>query len=193
MSVIAEPAYPTPRRKQTSTAAEEHSDSIHLRRSGRARQRQLWRQKRNRWLGGMARVLTSLWLIMGAFFPVIFYGYTSTRAAPSHPASPGRMANKNTSGTVLSIAQPSVTPTPEPQMPTATFYPSPTATQTATPLPPSLIQATAWQATLEQAAAFSYATQTQASGQYAATQTALPPILTANALERAATATAVAK
>jgi hypothetical protein len=55
-----------------------------------------------------------------------------------------------------------------------------------------LLQATAWQATLDQAAAASHATQTLVAGNYAATQAALPPTLTAMAQERQATATQIA-
>jgi hypothetical protein len=77
--------------------------------------------------------------------------------------------------------------------PTPTQTPTPAATTTpsatATPLPAHLLQATAWQATLEQAAADSHATQTLVAGNYAATQTALPPTLTAMAQARQATAT----
>ena len=77
--------------------------------------------------------------------------------------------------------------------PTPTETPTPAASATptasATPLPARLQEATAWQATLEQAAADSHATQTLVAGNYAATQTALPPTLTAMAQERQATAT----
>jgi hypothetical protein len=77
--------------------------------------------------------------------------------------------------------------------PTSTATPTPDATSTptatATPLPAHLLLATAWQATLEQAAADSHATQTLVAGNYAATQTALPPTLTAMAHSRQATAT----
>lgn len=78
------------------------------------------------------------------------------------------------------------TPTPS-QAPTATSTPTPTAT--ATPLPAHLQQATAWQATLDQAVVASHATQTLVADNYEATQTALPPTLTAMAQERQATAT----
>lgn len=75
---------------------------------------------------------------------------------------------------------------------TATPTPTPTPTATPTPLPPYLAQATAWQATLDQAAAASHATQTLVAANYAATQTALPPTLTAMAQDRQATATQIA-
>jgi hypothetical protein len=75
----------------------------------------------------------------------------------------------------------------------STATPTPAATSTpaatATPLPAHLLQATAWQATLEQAAAASHATQTLVASNYAATRTALPPTLTAMAQSRQATAT----
>jgi hypothetical protein len=79
---------------------------------------------------------------------------------------------------------PTATPT-ETSTPAATYTP----TATPTPLPAHLQQATAWQATVEQAAFNSHATQTMVAGNYAATQTALPPTLTAMAQNRQATAT----
>jgi hypothetical protein len=79
-----------------------------------------------------------------------------------------------------------LTSTPS-RTPTPTTTSTPTAT--ATPLPAHLLQATAWQATLQQAADNSHATQTLVAGNYAATQTALPPTLTAMAQSRQATAT----
>jgi hypothetical protein len=79
---------------------------------------------------------------------------------------------------------PTIIPTETPT-PMATHTP----TASATPLPAHLQQATAWQATVEQAAYDSHATQTLVAGNYAATQTALPPTLTAMAQQRQATAT----
>jgi hypothetical protein len=89
-------------------------------------------------------------------------------------------------GNPVRSAMPTASPTP---LATASATTTPTPTATPTPLPPALLQATAWQATLDQAAAASHATQTLVADNYAATQTALPPTLTAMAQDRYATAT----
>lgn len=74
---------------------------------------------------------------------------------------------------------------------TATLYARPSATPT--PLPPTILAATAWQATLAQAVIRSHNIQTANAIEYSATQAALPPLLTEMAGERAAIATQTAQ
>jgi hypothetical protein len=157
---------------------------------GRARRRQLRRQRRKRWLSQAVRVFALVWLLAGAVLPLLIHTYTNTQAASANPVSQGRAVMQMLPETAISAGYMAATPTWLPPTQTATATLFPTASPTSTPLPAGLIQATAWQATLDIAAGFSHATQTQAAGQYRATQTALPPILTANALDREATATA---
>lgn len=186
MTIVAEPAHPVagknrlPQQRQPGPLAY----------NGLARRRQQRRQDRKLWLGSALRLGASFWLMMGMLLPVIMHRYTNTQAAAQGFSLQQRPAGHKTYNLSVSASQPSPSPTLAVPVPTATATFVPTTTPTATPLPAHLIQATAWQATLEQAAVYSHATQTQAAGQYAATQTALPPILTANALDRAATATA---
>lgn len=78
-------------------------------------------------------------------------------------------------------------------LPPATSTPAPSLTPTATQLPPELVVATAWQATLDRAVVRSHAMQTANAIEYRATQTALPPILTAMAEERSVVATQTAQ
>ncbi len=124
--------------------------------------------------------------------PLLLYQYTNTHAQVASIEAYGPLhairIRQSESPSNTPYAAGLLLPSPTSPPPTATATPTliPTATPTPTPLSARLVQATAWQATLDQAAAFSHATQTQAAGQYAATQTALPPILTANAIDRAA-------
>ena len=74
-------------------------------------------------------------------------------------------------------------------MPTLTPTPTPSPSPTAIPLTETQVIATAWQATVEQAASFSHATQTQVIEKFSATQTSLPPTLTVMAQDRDAAAT----
>jgi hypothetical protein len=183
MALIEGQAYP-------NAVIASHAD--HAARTGRARRRQMRRQSRQSWVGGGVRLFAMIWLMVGMLLPAGMHRYTVTQAATInskwqlHPAP-------LTGGTPVSEGPLTSSPTPMLPTPTSTASPSPTATPTATPLPAHLVQATAWQATLDLAADYSHATQTQAAGQYAATQTALPPVLTANALNRAATSTAAVR
>jgi hypothetical protein len=190
MANIAGPAYPLT--GGNCPHPDGHAGSRHqeqVARNGRARRRQLRRHSAKRWLDGTIRMGAIFWLVAGMLLPLIMHRYTNTQAAPAisgwqrHPTA-------HITSPQIAAGIHAASPTTEPLLPTATASPTPTATPTPTPLPAHLIQATAWQATLDQAAVFSHATQTQAAGQYSATQTALPPILTANALDRAATSTA---
>ena len=160
---------------------------------GRARGRQLKRKNKKRWLGDVVRLFAASWLLFGMLMPVILYRSSITEAAPDNSTWTQRSAAPKTGSTAVSAGIPLLTPTLTTPIPTATATPAPTSAPTSTPLPAHLVQATAWQATLEMAASYSYATQTQAAGQYSATQTAIPPILTANALDRAATSTAATR
>ena len=160
---------------------------------GRARRRQLRRQRRKHWLSGALRLFALLWLLSGALLPFVMHQYTNTKAATVESVSQEGSLGQLPVSTAIFAGEIAASPTSS--LPTRTATPTllPTATPTPTALPERLIQATAWQATLDQAAGFSHATQTQAAGQYAATQTALPAILTANAIERNATATAAVR
>jgi hypothetical protein len=162
-------------------------------RTGWARRRQLQRQNRERWLARLIHLGAIGWLVMGMLLPLVMYRYSITQAAPANSNWQRHSAARKPGSTAISAGILAASPTLKTPLPTATASPSPTATPTATALPAHLLQATAWQATLDQAAIYSHATQTQAAGQYAATQTALPPVLTANALDRAATSTAAAR
>ncbi len=136
----------------------------------RQRRRQSWHKGAGMPLGMLALTLLGLALL---FSPIAAKGQPSiTDASTFLPAKTGLSPSPTPTAT-----QP--TPTPSP-----TFTPAPTAT----PLPPSLVTATAWQEVYQRALINSHATQTQAAGSYAATQTALPPLLTAMAEERAAAA-----
>jgi hypothetical protein len=193
MANIAGPAYPLTGGNcphPDSLAGSRRQDQVA--RTGRARRRQLRRHSAKRWLDATIRMGAIFWLVTGMLLPLIMHRYTNTQAATAN-TSWQRHPTARTTSLQISAGIPAASLTAEPLLPTATASPSPTATPTPTPLPAHLIQATAWQATLDQAAMFSHATQTQAAGQYAATQTALPPILTANALDRAATSTAVVR
>jgi hypothetical protein len=149
---------------------------------GAARLRQKRRQSWRRWgavpLGILALTVIGLALL---FQPVAVMGQPSMAEAPA--SLPATVCPWPTRGLCYSPT-PTSTATSFPPTPTPTFTPSPTAT----PIPPSLVTATAWQEVLEQALSNSRATQTRAAGSYAATQTALPPLLTAMAQDRAATA-----
>jgi hypothetical protein len=79
------------------------------------------------------------------------------------------------------------TPTSSPA-PTLTLTPTPSPSSTATSLTESQVIATVWQATVDQAASFSHATQTQVVEKLSATQTSLPPTLTVMAQDRDAIA-----
>ena len=190
MQALTRPSHPTSVRQ---TARYRPDPRI---RHGAARQRQLRRQRRRRWLGGLTRGFALVWLLVGALLPMVMHSYSGTQAAPEAPGSQDHSRVEKLPGIdklshlAISASQSSTTSTPTH---TATPTPLPTATPTPTALPLRLRQATAWQATLDSAAGLSHATQTQAAGQYAATQTALPPILTANAIEREITATAAVR
>jgi hypothetical protein len=154
--------------------------------TGRARARRLKRQQRKSRLPLLGTGFFALGLIAVLWFFTLFAGdiggivlaaelipesWETTQFVPTDPATP--------------------TATHRPTN-TATITPSPTPTNTATPLPHNLVTATAWQATLDQAIANSHAMQTQNVLKDAATQTALPPLLTAMASNRNAIATQTA-
>ena len=154
--------------------------------TGRARARRLKRQQRKSRFPLLGTGFFALGLIAVLCFFTLFAGDISgivlaaelipdtretTKLAPTNPTTP------------TATHQPTNTPT---------ITPSPTATSTATPLPNSLVTATAWQATLDQAITNSHAMQTQNVLKDAATQTALPPLLTAMASDRSAIATQTA-
>ncbi len=73
----------------------------------------------------------------------------------------------------------------DPPLPTSTWLP----TATPSPLPPSLVQATAWQSTIDAAAAASHLQQTADASRYQATQTAISARFTAVASSRQFTPT----
>ncbi|MEJ2709616.1 MAG: hypothetical protein P8074_18540 [Anaerolineales bacterium] len=154
--------------------------------TGRARARRLKRQQRKSRLPLLGTGFFALGLIAVLWFFTLFAGdisgivlaaelipesWETTQFIPTDPFTP--------------------TATHHPTN-TATITPSPTPTNTATPLPHSLVTATAWQATLDQAIANSHAMQTQNVLKDFATQTALPPLLTAMASDRNAIATQTA-
>jgi predicted RNA-binding Zn-ribbon protein involved in translation (DUF1610 family) len=146
-------------------------------RTGAARLRRERRRKRKRLALPMALIAMA-----AVFMALLLYP----------PGAMGREAGVDGVDPYNASAAPTLAALPSASnTPVATATPTMIATPTATPtpLPPNLAQATAWQATLEQAAADSHATQTLVAGNYAATQTALPPTLTAMAQERQATAT----
>ena len=191
MAVIVGQGYPLNRRNRPSF---DSGDTNRAREAyGWARRRQLRRQRRKRWLGGAVRLFTILWLLAGALLPLMMHQYSITQAAPVASLPQESQLEQLPANSVVPAGINAASPTSVPPTRTATPTTIPTATPTPTALPERLVQATAWQATLDQAAGFSHATQTQAAGQYAATQTALPAIITANALERNATATAAVR
>ena len=191
MAVIANSGYPTADRNRPGIDNDEPNRTRQA--YGQARRRQLRRQRRKRWLGGTLRLFALLWLLGGVLLPFAMHQYTNTQAAAVESVSQEGSLGQLPARTAVFAIEIAASPTFS--LPTQTATPTllPTATPTPTALPKRLIQATAWQATLDQAAGFSHATQTQAAGQYAATQTALPAILTANAIERNATATAAVR
>lgn len=85
---------------------------------------------------------------------------------------------------ITSILEPSTSPTPG-----NTPTPSPTPPLMPTPLPPSLLQATTWQSTLDAAADYSHLQETANAVRFQATQTAISIRFTALANDRQATAT----
>jgi len=190
MTALTEHVYPRPGNQTEKASKKYHRTASHGNHYGRARRRQLIRQRRKRWFGDILRGFALVWLLCGAILPLVFYSYTISQAAQTeYPFKNHSTRPRLTDAPIYAIMQ---GPLPTTLAPTFTETPTsmPTATPTPTPLPPILIQATAWQATLDTALGYSRATQTQAAGQYAATQTSLPPVLTANALERSVTATA---
>jgi hypothetical protein len=184
MEAATQPSIPKPVRRTV-----EYRPDPRIR-YGAARRRQGRRQRQRRWLGGLARGFALVWLLSGAMLPVMMHSYRVTQAAPVESPSQDHFRLEKLSKVASSVEILPVTAAPTQ---TATPTPLPTATPTPTILPPILIQATAWQATLDTAEGLSHATQTQAAAQYATTQTALPPILTANAVERENTATAAVR
>jgi hypothetical protein len=153
---------------------------------GRARARRLKRQQRKSLFPLLGTSFFALGLIAVIWIFTLFAGdingivlaaelipesWEATQLAPTNPTSP------------TATHYPTNTPT---------ITPSPTPTNTATPLPHSLVTATAWQATLDQAIVNSHAMQTQNVLKDAATQTALPPLLTVMASDRSAIATQTA-
>jgi hypothetical protein len=167
-----------------------HATSVNPPVIGAARMRRERRLKRKRMALPMVLIgLTAVFLALLVYPHAVKGESTSEQVetAVSEMAKPITVVQAAYPIATDTSAQPAtMTPIPS-QTPTTTATPTPTAT--ATPLPAHLQQATAWQATLEQAAAASHATQTLVAGNYEATQTALPPILTAMAQERQATAT----
>jgi hypothetical protein len=160
---------------------------------GAARLRQARRRKRRQAV--LPLTLTGLLAVLLALL-VYPRGVLGQSAAPASPPPssisrpPETFERSNVAAIQRSFPVPGLPPSSQIEIrnsppPTST----PTPTPTATPLPAHLLQAAAWQATLEQAAAASHATQTLVAGNYAATQAALPPTLTAMAQERQATAT----
>jgi DNA-directed RNA polymerase subunit RPC12/RpoP len=134
--------------------------------TGRARARRLKRQQRKSRLPLLGTGFFALGLIAVLWFFTLFAG--------------------DISGIVLAAEL-----IPE-SWETTQFIPTDPFTPTATPLPHNLVTATAWQATLDQAIANSHAMQTQNVLKDFATQTALPPLLTAMASDRNAIATQTA-
>lgn len=154
--------------------------------TGRARARRLKRQQRKNRFPLLGTGFFALGLIAVLCFFTFFAGDISgiVSAAELIPES-----WEATQLTPTAPITPSATHHPTN---TPTITPSPTPTNTATPLPQSLVTATAWQATLDQAIANSHTMQTQNVLKEAATQTALPPLLTSMASDRMANATQTA-
>jgi DNA-directed RNA polymerase subunit RPC12/RpoP len=161
-------------------------DSTHNPGLGRARARRLKRQQHKSRLtfvrtGFLALgMIAALWLIT-SFAPQISGIVLAADLVPDtwepSPFTPTNTASPTR--TTYPTHTPTTTPTPLP-------------TQTPTPLPQSLLTATAWQTTLDQAIVNSHAMQTQNVLKEAATQTALPPLLTAMAEDRISNATQTA-
>ena len=174
---------------------------------GKARTRRMLRRQRRRHPRVLfsAITLTVVCILVYAGLPSgIKLGIAasiSSASLPLYEPETGQLAVNTGSPegerTQTETVTPTVTPTIRPTAPpapslTQPFQPTYTATPTATSIPRKLAIATVWQATLDQAVARSYKIQTQNAEQYAATRTALPPVLTQNAIERAALATETA-
>ena len=153
---------------------------------GHARARRLKRQQRKSRFTFVGTgffalgLIVVLWLIT-SFAPDISGIVLAAELAPDT----GRASQLAPTRTTSATATPYPTNTP-------TTTPTPIPTQTPTSLPQNLVTATAWQATLDQAIANSHAIQTQNVLKEAATQTALPPLLTSMAVDRMEGATQTA-
>ena len=152
-------------------------------RMGAARLRRQRRRAMRRPVSILSGILLVVLVGLALISPGVVQGHTnlpdelaSTSSKIQADISPARTATP----TRLSSPAPTLTSTPTP---------TPTPSPTAISLTESQVIATAWQATVEQAASFSHATQTQVIEKFSATQTSLPPTLTVMALDREAVAT----
>jgi hypothetical protein len=146
------------------------------------RERRKSRQERNI---PVAVKFLGVFLLVGAvlLFPFVAKG------SPAEMEFAGAQDSITIMETTIQATSPLPTQISATPSPTNTPTPTPTPSPTATPLPPGLVAATAWQATLDQATFYSHATQTVSVANYSATLTSLPYTVTAAATERAATAT----